>query len=75
MCTEGSCSKCHKQKTRCEYPGKPNAGGGLPMKGQPVVLVSSPKCESLEVQCQEVMVQEQANDLAEAHLDVDCDMV
>src|SRR5258708_233945 len=66
---------------KCEYPGKTNvgagsgAGAGLPTKGQPIVVVPPPKCESLEVRCQEVAVQEQVNELAEAHLEVDHDMV
>src|SRR5258708_13961977 len=82
-----SCDACHDQKTKCKYRGKSGIGAGSgagassgmgmvsPMKGQPVIVITSPKCESLEVQCQEIMVQEWANKLAEACLDVDCDMV
>src|SRR5258708_38436567 len=66
---------------KCEYPGKTNVrvgsgmGAGLPTKGWPIVVVPPPKCESLEVRHQEVMVQEQANELAEVHLEVDHNMV
>src|SRR5258707_12183383 len=76
-----SCDKCHTWRMKCKYPGKTNIGAGsgmgagLPTKGWPVVVVPPPKCESLEVWHQEVMVQEQANELAEAHLEVDRDMV
>src|SRR5258708_36928203 len=75
------CDKCHAQRTKCEYAGKPNigvgsgAGAGSPTKGQPVIVIPPPKRESLEVQHQEVAVQERANELAEAHLEVDRDMV
>src|SRR5258708_21297162 len=75
------CNECHTQRTKCEYPGKTNigagsgAGAGLPTKGQPVVVIPPPKCESLEVRHQEVVVQERANELTEAHLEVDHDMV
>src|SRR5258708_3497172 len=50
-------------------------GAGLLTKGWPIVVVPPPKHESLEVHCQEVTVQEWANELAEAHLEVDHDMV
>src|SRR5258707_3170225 len=66
---------------KCKYPGKTNVragsgmGAGSLTKGQPVSVVPPPKCESLEVQHQEVMVREWANELAEAHLEVDHDMV
>ncbi len=58
------CDECCDQKTKCEYPGKTSVrvgsgmGAGLLTKGQPVIMVPSPKCKSLEVRCQEVMVQE-----------------
>src|SRR5258706_196237 len=70
-----------KPNALCEYPGKTNvrvgsgAGAGSPTKGQPVVVIPPPKRESLEVRRQEVAVQERANELAEAHLEVDRDMV
>ena len=82
-----SCDACHDQKMKCEYPGKSGIGVGSgagvssgtgmssPMKGQPVVVIPSPKHESLEVQCQEIAVWEQVNELTEAHLNVDRDMV
>src|SRR5260221_2733101 len=66
---------------KCEYPGKTNVGAGSgvgagsPTKGQPIIVVPPPKRESLEVRHQEVMVREQANELAEVHLEVDRDMV
>src|SRR5258708_3584132 len=66
---------------KCEYPGKTNVragsgvGAGLLTKGWPIVVVPPPKCESLEVQRQEAVVQEWANELTEACLEVDCDMV
>ncbi len=56
-----SCDACHDQKMKCEYPGKSGirAGSGAgassgvgtnsPTKGQPIIVVPSPKCESLEV--------------------------
>src|SRR5260221_3357827 len=75
------CDECRTRRTKCEYPGKTNvgagsgAGAGLPTKGQPIVVVPPPKCESLEVQHQEVAVWEWANELAEVHLEVDHDMV
>src|SRR5258708_4772947 len=75
------CDGCHARRTKCEYPGKTSirvgsgVGAGLPTKGQPVSVVPPPKCESSEVQHQEVTVWEQANELTEAHLEVDCDMV
>src|SRR5258707_14469894 len=50
-------------------------GAGLLTKGWPIIVVPPPKHESLEVQCQEVAVQEQANELAEARLEVDRNMV
>src|SRR5260221_1605685 len=70
-----------KPNALCEYPGKTNVGAGSgagassPTKGQPVVVVPPPKHESLEVRRQEVVVQEQANELAEVHLEVDHNMV
>ena len=76
-----SCDKCHDQKMKCKYPGKTSIrvgsgmGAGSPTKGWPIIVVPSPKHKSLEVQCQEVTVWEQANELAEAHLKVDCNMV
>src|SRR5258708_4982623 len=70
-----SCDECRTQRTKCEYPGKTNVRAGLPTKGRPIVVVPPTKHESLEVQRQEVAVQEQANELAEAHLEVDHDMV
>src|SRR5260221_7108281 len=76
-----SCDKCRARRTKCEYPGKTNvgagsgAGAGSPTKGRPIIVIPPPKCESLEVQRQEVVVREQANELAEARLEVDCDMV
>src|SRR5258708_32996843 len=70
-----SCDECRTQRTKCEYPGKTNVRAGLPTKGRPIVVVPPPKHESLEVQCQEVAVQEQANELTEAHLEVDHNMV
>src|SRR5258708_7790708 len=66
---------------KCEYPGKTNvgagsgAGAGSPTKGWPIVVVPPPKRESLEVRCQEVAVWEQVNELTEAHLEVDHNMV
>src|SRR5260221_2749426 len=79
-----SCDACCDWKMKCEYPGKSGVGAGSgagassgtgmssPMKGRPV---TSPKCKSLEVRCQEIAVWEQANELTEACLDVDHDMV
>src|SRR5260221_10717229 len=75
------CNKCHAWRMKCKYPGKTNVGvgsgmgAGLLTKGWPIIVVPPPKHESLEVHCQEVAVQEQANELAEAHLEVDHDMV
>src|SRR5258708_15658110 len=66
---------------KCEYPGKTNVGAGSgtgagsPTKGRPVIVVPPPKHESLEVRRQEVAVWERANELAEACLEVDRDMV
>src|SRR5258705_12022208 len=82
-----SCDACHDWKTKCEYPGKSGIGVGSgmgvssgmgtssPTKGQPVIIVPSHKHESLEVRCQEIVVQEWANELAEVHLNVDRNMV
>src|SRR5258708_23621905 len=82
-----SCDACRDWKMKCEYPGKSGIGAGSgvgvssgvgmssPMKGRPVIVVPSPKCKSLEVQHQEIMVREQANELTEACLDVDHNMV
>src|SRR5258705_6622524 len=75
------CDECRTRRTKCKYPGKTNIragsgmGAGSPTKGQPVVVVPPPKRESLEVRHQEVVVQERANELTEAHLEVDHDMV
>src|SRR5258708_30297579 len=76
-----SCDECRTRRTKCEYPGKTNirvgsgAGAGSPTKGRPVIVIPPPKRESLEVRHQEVAVQERVNELAEAHLEVDHDMV
>ena len=76
-----SCNECRTWRMKCKYPGKTSIGvgsgmgAGLPTKGWPVVMVPSPKCESLEVRHQEVTVWEWANELTEAHLEVDHDMV
>src|SRR5258708_5617459 len=70
------CNKCHAWRMKCKYPGKTNVGVGSGMgagsltKGWPIVVIPPPKHESLEV-----VVWEWANELAEAHLEVDCDMV
>src|SRR5258707_3977323 len=75
------CDQCCAQRTKCKYPGKTNVGAGSgmgagsPTKGRPIVVVPPPKCESLEVRRQEVMVRERVNELAEAHLEVDHNMV
>src|SRR5258708_36825603 len=58
---DASCGECHKQKTKCEYPGKTSIRVGLPTKGQPVVMYPTPKCESLKVRCHDVMMQDEAN--------------
>src|SRR5258708_3196866 len=66
---------------KCKYPGKTNvgvgsgAGAGSLTKGWAIIVVPPPKCKSLEVRHQEVAVWEQANELAEACLEVDCNMV
>ena len=71
----------HKPNASSKYPGKTSAGVGagvgvsLLTKVQPFIEVPTPKYESLEVRCQEAMVQECMNDLAEACLEVDHDMV
>src|SRR5260221_10759258 len=70
-----SCDECRARRTKCEYPGKTNVGAGSPTKGRPVIVVPPPKHESLEVRHQEVVVWEQVNELTEAHLEVDHDMV
>ena len=76
-----SCDECRARRMKWEYPGKTNvragsgAGAGSPTKGQPVIVVPPPKRESLEVRCQEVAVWERANELTEAHLEVDRNMV
>src|SRR5258708_31769401 len=76
-----SCDKCCARRTKCEYRGKTNVGAGSgvgagsPTKGQPVVVIPPPKRKSLEVRRQEVTVREWANELAEARLEVDHDMV
>ncbi len=56
-----SCDACHDQKMKCKYPGKSGIGTGSgvgvssgmgmssPMKGQPIIVIPSPKHESLEV--------------------------
>src|SRR5258708_5906266 len=75
------CNKCRARRTKCKYPGKTNIGAGSgmgagsPTKGRPVVVIPPPKCKSLEVRHQEVMVRERANELTEVHLEVDRDMV
>src|SRR5258708_5140865 len=75
------CDECRAWRMKCEYPGKTNVGAGSGVgagsltKGQPVVVIPPPKCESLEVQHQEVMVWEWANELAEVRLEVDRNMV
>src|SRR5258708_9253037 len=81
------CDACHDQKTKCEYPGKSGvrAGSGAgvssgtgmssPMKGRPVVIIPSPKLESLEVQHQEIAVWEWVNELTEACLNMHHNMV
>src|SRR6266436_4179793 len=68
------CDACRDQKTKCEYPGKSgirvgsgagaSSGMGMssPMKGRPVIVIPSPKHESLEVRCQEIVVLEWVND-------------
>src|SRR5260221_9432629 len=76
-----SCNKCRTRRTKCEYPGKTNigagsgTGAGSPTKGRPVIVIPPSKHKSLEVRHQEVTVWEQANELTEACLEVDCDMV
>src|SRR6266436_2225893 len=76
-----SCNKGHTRRMKCEYPGKTNVGAGSgtgagsPTKGRPVIVVPPPKCESLEVQHQEVAVWEWVNELAEVCLEVDHNMV
>src|SRR5258708_20226936 len=76
-----SCDACCDWKMKWEYPGKSGirarsgTGASSPMKGQPVIIIPSPKHESLEAQHQEIAVQEWANELTEAHLDMDHDMV
>src|SRR5258708_32882656 len=62
---------------KCEWPGKsakPSTSMSLPTRDWPVVLVPAPKWESLEVRRQEITVQEWANELAEACLEVNCKM-
>ncbi len=72
---DASCGECCKQKMKCDYPGKTSIRVGSLTKGQPIIMVPTPKHESLEVRHQEVVVWEWANELAEAHLEVDCNMV
>ena len=63
---------------KCKWPGKsakPSTSTSSPTRDWPVVLVPTPKQESLEVCHQEIMVWEQANELAEVHLKVDHKMV
>ena len=65
-------------KTKCEWPGKsakPSTSMSSPTRDWPIVLVPTPKWESLEVHRQEIAVRERANELAEACLEVDCNMV
>src|SRR5258707_3488459 len=75
------CNKCRARRTKCKFPGKTNIGAGSgmgagsPTKGRPVIVVPPPKHKSLEVRHQEVAVQERVNELTEAHLEVDHDMV
>src|SRR5258708_16631830 len=70
-----------KLNALCKYPGKTNVGAGSgmgagsPTKGWAIVVIPPRKCKSLEVEHQEVVVQEWANELTEVHLEVDCDMV
>src|SRR5258708_30468892 len=77
-----SCDACRDQKMKCEYPGKSGIGVGSgagvssgagmssPMKGQPVIIVPSPKCERLEGQCQQFWGWEWGNRLPEGCLHV-----
>src|SRR5258708_5986018 len=63
---------------KCKWPGKsakPSTSTSSPTRDRPVVLVPTPKQESLEVCHQEIMVWEQANELAEVRLKVDHKMV
>src|SRR5258708_30551458 len=66
------------RKTKCEWPSKsakPSTSMSSPTRDWPIVLVPTPKWESLEVRCQEIAVWEWANELAEVHLEVNCKMV
>src|SRR5258708_3003331 len=69
------------KQAECKFSGKTNGGvgcgmgGGWPSKGQAIVVVPPPKCKSLEVRHQEVMVWERVNELTEVRLEVDHDMV
>src|SRR5258708_16493741 len=71
-----SCDECQSKRTKCEYPGKTNVrvgsgtGAGSLTKGRPIVVVPPPKHKSLEV-----TVWEWANELAEARLEVDRNIV
>src|SRR5258708_8640420 len=61
-----------------EWPGKSAKASpsvSSPPRDQPVVLVPAPKQESLEVNCEEIAVWEQVNELAEVCLKVNCKMV
>src|SRR5258708_34551216 len=77
----------HKPNASCEYPGKSGIGAGSgmgassgmgmisPMKGQPVIVIPSPKCKSLEVRHQEIAVREWASEIAEANLTAERNIV
>src|SRR5258708_17228695 len=75
------CDECRAERTKCKYPGKTNGGAGSGTgagsltKGWRVIVIPPPKHESLEVRHQEVMVWEWVNELTEACLEVDCNMV
>ena len=73
-----ACDLCCAHKMKCEWPSKsakPSTSVSSPTRDWPVVLVPAPKQESLEVHRQEIAVQEWANELTEAHLEVNCEMV
>ena len=47
-----ACNLCHVRKTKCEWPSKsakPSTSASSPTRDRPVVLVPTPKWESLEV--------------------------
>src|SRR5258708_12446713 len=65
-------------KMKCEWPGKsakPSTSTSLPTRDRPIVLVPTPKRESLEVCHQEIAVWEWANELTEGCLEVNHEMV